>query len=297
MLENIMKTKRNIYRISTLWLLLLLMCGLLSWSAIKSTRVVRLDAIMRVTDQTLSPENRDSMTFAVVSDPHAGDSYQDYEKLIGIVHEVSASGADYVLLLGDYTATPASIDNIAQHRARVAKILGGFGGIPTIAVLGNYESWSDPNKWVSELQASGLTVLQNKVSPVLSKNGTVCFRGLGDAFTDKLRFTSFPDSCDGLLRITLTHDPAGAFSSGIQGIIFAGHTHCGQIKLPLIGSLWIPSEAPIKATCGLYEDTIRTLWVSSGVGTSILPVRFGAQANWDFVTIQPEETVYKSERQ
>lgn len=282
-----MKTKANIYRILPVWLLLLPVCGLLAWSVIKSTKVERLSAIVSVTDHTLSAENQGSVTFAVVSDLHAGDSYQDYEKLIRIVQEISASGADYVLLLGDYTASPASIENIAHHRARVTKILGGFGSIPTIAVLGNYESWSDPNKWVTELQVSGLTVLQNKVSVVSSKNETVCFRGLGDAFTDKLRFTAFPDYCEGLLRITLTHDPAGAFSNGIQGIIFAGHTHCGQIKLPLIGSPWIPSEAPIKATCGLYEDTVRTLWVSSGVGTSILPVRFGAQANWDFVTIEP----------
>jgi predicted MPP superfamily phosphohydrolase len=69
---------------------------------------------------------------------------------------------------------------------------------------------------------------------------------------------------------------------------FAAHTHCGQIRLPILGALWMPTEAPREATCGLYQDTKRLLWVTAGVGTSILPIRIGAQSEWDLLTLLEE---------
>ena len=56
-----------------------------------------------------------------------------------------------------------------------------------------------------------------------------------------------------MVKITLTHDPAGAFHKDVTGLVISGHTHCGQIRFPLIGSLWVPTEAPSKAHCGLYR--------------------------------------------
>ena len=74
----------------------------------------------------------------------------------------------------------------------------------------------------------------------------------------------------------------GVSSQG-EGRCAGRSTHCGQIRLPLIGSPWIPSDAPNDATCGVYEDNDRLLWVSSGVGTSILPIRFGTQSQWNLL--------------
>ena len=61
--------------------------------------------------------------------------------------------------------------------------------------------------------------------------------------------------------------------------------NCGQISFPFIGPLWVPTEAPEEAHCGLYQDNMRTVFTTSGVGTTILPIRYGAQSNWDLLTI------------
>ena len=70
------------------------------------------------------------------------------------------------------------------------------------------------------------------------------------------------------IKFSVTHDPAGGFQKGMDGLILAGHTHCGQISLPFVGAIWIPSTASREATCGLYEDTNRTIfifpWLLSG---------------------------------
>ena len=72
-------------------------------------------------------------------------------------------------------------------------------------------------------------------------------------------------------------------TSGMDGLFISGHTHCGQISFPFIGPLWVPTEAPKEAHCGLYQDNMRTVFTTSGVGTTIFPVRFGAQSNWDLL--------------
>ena len=47
----------------------------------------------------------------------------------------------------------------------------------------------------------------------------------------------------------------------------------------------MPSDAPAKAHCGLYSDDQRQVFVSSGIGTSVMPLRFLAQSQWDLITI------------
>lgn len=226
-----------------------------------------------------------SLRVAVISDLHISNAEAAFLRLDSLVAAVVQSAPDLVLLLGDYTQHPDEIPNIGQHRAEVAKRLSPLSVIPTLAVLGNYETWSNAGAWQRALSAQSITVLQNEVQTVVTEAGRVCVRGLGDAFTKQLRYVDFPEDCGDSVKLTITHDPAGAFYPGVSGLIIAGHTHCGQLRIPGYGPIWVPSQAPRGATCGLYKDAYRTLWVSAGVGTSILPIRLGAQAQWDLLTI------------
>jgi len=108
---------------------------------------------------------------------------------------------------------------------------------------------------------------------------------LGDYRSHRFKFVDYPAECQNLPKITLTHDPQGAFEPGVGGLIFAGHTHCGQVSFPIIGPLKVPTKAPRTAICGLYRDNKRTLFVTSGVGTSIIPIRYGAQSQWDLIDL------------
>jgi predicted MPP superfamily phosphohydrolase len=113
----------------------------------------------------------------------------------------------------------------------------------------------------------------------------VCIRGLGDYRSYRFKFVDYPAECKNLPKITITHDPQGAFEPGVEGLVFAGHTHCGQVSFPIIGPLKVPTKAPRAAICGLYKDSKRTLFVTSGVGTSIIPIRYGAQSQWDLIDL------------
>ena len=135
---------------------------------------------------------------------------------------------------------------------------------------------------------TSISVLNNQIASTKVGGQALCIRGIGDRFTNNAVDVPFPSSCEQALKITLTHDPAAAFDFDLSGLIFAGHTHCGQVSFPFLGPLWVPTTAPKEAHCGLYQDDKKSLFVSSGTGTSLLPIRFGAPAQWDLIRLEPK---------
>ena len=230
-----------------------------------------------------SVDESGSINVAFMTDLHIGESDEAYTKFEEIWSDVLAVQPDIILLGGDYTKSGYSIADPFVHRKRIASTLGESQGIPVIAVLGNHETLSSPLIWSMDLRDRGLRVLNNEVSEVKSLD--LCVRGLGDYFTSQFRYTDFPAECENKRKVTLTHDPGGAFHPEMHGLILSGHTHCGQIRLPVLGAIFMPTSAPEGARCGLYRDEKITLFVSAGVGTSMLPVRFRAQAQWDLLSL------------
>ena len=222
---------------------------------------------------------------AVLGDLHVGHGVMDLEMLGHVLDSVVAERPDIILFVGDYTADIGK-DTDRLRQSVVAMIKDVSVHAPTFAVLGNHETRTGRQAWLEAFRRAGVAALENEITATAIRDARVCVRGLGDYLTDRLRWVDWPESCSDHVKITLTHDPAGAFLRASEGMVFAGHTHCGQVRLPFVGALWVPTSAPRKATCGLYRDADRTLFVTSGVGTSILPLRFGAPSAWDIVVLK-----------
>jgi predicted MPP superfamily phosphohydrolase len=69
-------------------------------------------------------------------------------------------------------------------------------------------------------------------------------------------------------------------------LTLAGHSHCGQVNFPLVGRLLHASRGSRRWPCGPYRDGERRLYVTGGLGTSILPVRFRAPPEIAIVTLR-----------
>ena len=222
---------------------------------------------------------------AVLGDLHVGHGVTDLEVLQRVLDSVVAERPDIILFVGDYTANiREGIDHLRQSVVAMIKDVSVHA--PTYAVLGNYETWTGRQEWLEAFRRAGVVALENEIMTTVVGDARVCVRGLGDYYTGRLRWVDWPESCAENVKITLTHDPAGAFLRASEGVVFAGHTHCGQVRLPFVGALWVPTSAPNDAICGLYQDADRTLYVTSGVGTSILPLRLGAPSAWDIVELK-----------
>ena len=226
-----------------------------------------------------------SLSVAVIGDVHLPEGSKHLDAFKKLVLEIKSTQPDLVVFVGDYTSDPKTTDNMSSHRKNIINIMKLIDPLPRAVVLGNYESWSDAEKWIREFNRLGVDIMENQTSLIQTVKGNVCIRGLGDKYTNRYDYVDYPEECENIPRFTITHDPAGAFNARVKGLVIAGHTHCGQISLPYIGPLWVPSDAPSEAHCGLYEDDQRTVFVTSGVGTTILPLRFGAQSQWDELNI------------
>ncbi len=238
-----------------------------------------------VTSEKQKLRNPVSLKLAVVGDTHTPNTEDGYDELKALLKEIKTHEPDLLLFVGDYTANPKSILDMNQHRIKLARILSQYNSSPSAFILGNYETWSDYEAWIREFQLNHAIILDNDVIILKLDKDTICLRGLGDFFTKKFKYIEFPKECIDLPQITITHDPAGGFAPDFEGLLIAGHTHCGQVSFPFIGPLWIPSQVPKEAHCGLYQDKNRTIFTTSGVGTSIYPIRFGTQSNWDLLEI------------
>ena len=242
----------------------------------------RNDVSISINDPHVTPT---SLSIAVIGDTHLPEGSEPLAAFRELLLEVKAAKPDLVLLVGDYIFDPKS-EQLSAHREKIINAMKLVDPIPRAVVLGNYESWSNADNWLAEFERLGVDVMENEVTVLETAEGPVCVRGLGDKFTSRFGYVDYPDECKSIPKLTITHDPAGAFDRHIKGLVIAGHTHCGQVSLPFIGPLWVPTDAPSFAHCGLHEGGNITVFVTSGVGTSILPLRFGAQSQWDFISLR-----------
>lgn len=272
------------------WLLWLL--GIALAAAIALTGVARYNAradpVVQRTDVALPgwPAGARPVTVALLSDVHLGSMAMDGARLTRVVDRVAALRPDLVVMAGDF---------IEGHRAGSAtRIAPGLTApfarlrppLGAIAVLGNHDHWTGAAAVRRALEAAGVTVLENAVVA----RGPLAVGGVGDAFThhDRLRETSAALRRLPGARVLLTHSPdiAPALSRDMP-LLLAGHTHCGQVVLPLWGPIHVPSRYGTRYTCGIVREGPRTTVVTGGLGTSEVPLRLGAPPDIWLVRLGP----------
>lgn len=224
------------------------------------------------------------------SDVHGGSNDVDEAKIRKVVELANAQNADLIVLLGDYVSQWRERGGeLRMPMATVAENLKGLRApLGVYAVLGNHDVWYDEKKVRRELEGAGIRVLENE-TVVLEKNGQK-FRLLGLPDHLKIRdWESFAADAKASLAgtetagdlIALEHSPdVLPIVSGERSIspdlrlFLAGHTHGGQVCFPIVGCPVIPSSYGQKYAYGHLRENDVDLFVTTGVGTSILPVRF-----------------------
>jgi predicted MPP superfamily phosphohydrolase len=121
--------------------------------------------------------------------------------------------------------------------------------------------------------------------------GPLVIGGLDDAFTGRHDLPATLARMERLggpgLLLSHSPDPFPSLPPSV-GLMLSGHTHCGQIRLPLVGALSTMSEHGQRYACGRIDEEGRTLIVTAGLGTSMLPLRLGARPDMWLVEIGPE---------
>jgi len=209
------------------------------------------------------------------------------ERAQAIVAEINAAHPDVILLPGDFIADRDYRPDIAATpEDEIAKVLGGLKApLGVYAVMGNHDWWHDGAKFTTAFNRVGIQVLENEAVPL---PGTALWVvGVGDDHTghsDPVRaMTKVPR---GAQTLVLMHEPASLYAlPSARGLIVTGHTHGGQIYLPLIGAPVMPGAGPRDWAYGWVSHNDQRMYVTSGLGVSILPVRFNMRPEWVTFTL------------
>lgn len=222
-----------------------------------------------------------------ISDIHIGALHVDLPKLKQIIDRANAQNADMIILTGDYIAGHEPRDERTEEfNAVMAQGLTMMGALRApsgvYAVLGNHDNWYDGPFVAGKLRAAGITVLNNAHAMT---SGGLCIVGLADHDTDIEDPTAF-DACGGSPTIAAMHSPDSfAIMPKDTALALAGHTHGGQVNLPLLGRRVTATQLGRPYAYGRKDWKGTPVYISSGIGTSILPVRFRAPPEIAVITL------------
>jgi len=212
------------------------------------------------------------------SDLHAGSPNIDEDYIKRLVTRINSQNPDLILIGGDL-----AINNILGGQKipfeTVSKILKNLNApLGKYAVLGNHDWWNDTDEIINGLLEAGIETLENNSRLVEIENENFYLVGIGDHSTGHSDTEkSFVDITRDVPIVTFMHDPASLLDLKKKfQLAFAGHMHGGQVYIPGVGAPITPGKAPKEWAKGWIDLPIGKLFVSTGIGTSILPVRFNA---------------------
>ncbi len=228
------------------------------------------------------PAGAPDRRIAFLSDIHSSIPGDTPRRLAATVATVDALRPDIVLLGGDFIAD-VLFARTYPAAASVAPLGGLRAPMGVFAILGNHD-WPDPARVAQGLARIGIRRLDNDAV----RAGPLAVLGIGDAFS---RHADLPLTLRrwrtiGGVPIVFTHSPdiVPALPPGIR-LALAGHTHCGQVRLPLVGALTTQSRFGVRYGCGVIREGARTTIVSAGLGLSGLPLRLGLGPDLWLVTV------------
>jgi len=278
-------------------LLFLLGCAIRAfWLEPESLTVTRLNV------QTPAwPTGTAPLRVALLSDIHVDHIHMTPRRVRDIARRVTALHPDIVLLAGDYIGGDGLRKGDARLRSHRPtadnayeedglRALDAFTApLGVYAIMGNHDCYWSCGRVRDVLATTHVRLLENTSAHLTRPQGDVWIIGMEDGQTQKPDFVEAsrsvpPDAA----AITLVHNP-GLFDweSNTGMLQLSGHSHAGQVRLPLIGAPIRMSRHTEDTAKGWSISGNRILIVTRGLGESGLPVRFGAPPQVMLLTIRP----------
>ncbi len=261
----------------------------LSGTAVAGYAAVEAASFLNVTRYRLKPRNWPAgqrLSITVIADLHAGGPNMGLQRIRDIVETANALRSDIVLLLGDFVAThkfvtePVPPPVWAMELARLKAPLGIH------AILGNHDWWFQQADIRLALAGAKIPLMENDAVLLGEPGARFWLAGIGDQLAHPLGRGHFrgADDLPATMAKVISDDPVvlmvhepDIFTKVPDrvSLTLAGHTHGGQIRVPLLWPSFVPSQYGARFAYGHIVEGGRDLIVSGGLGTSVLPMRMG----------------------
>jgi predicted MPP superfamily phosphohydrolase len=244
---------------------------------------------LAVTSYRVSPpawRKGQRLTITAIADLHAGGPNMGIARVREVVDAAQALNSDLIVILGDYFATHRFVTEVVPPVAWSAELARLRAPLGVYAILGNHDWWYGISSVRRAFAAIRVPLLENDALLLGKEGERFWLAGLGDQLAHWLgpsRFRGVDDLPGTLAHVTtddpvilLAHEP-DIFTKVPDrvALTLSGHTHGGQIRLPLMPPIWTPSEFGARFAYGHIVERSRHLIVSGGLGCSKVPLRLG----------------------
>ena len=226
------------------------------------------------------------LSITVVADLHSGGPNMGIARVAQVVDAAQALNSDLIVVLGDFFATHRFVTERVPHAAWAAELARLKAPLGVHAILGNHDWWYDVEGVRKALAHVRIPLMENDAVLLGEPGRRFWLAGLGDQIAHPLGHGQFlgEDDLPGTLARISTDDPVILLAHEPDifvdvparvALTLAGHTHGGQIKLPLLPAVWAPSMYGARFAYGHIVERGRHMIVSGGLGCSFVPMRLG----------------------
>ena len=238
------------------------------------------------------PKDFDGLKIVHFSDLHYNRAI-DIKKVKSIIEEINLINPDIVVFTGDLIDKDAKLNN--NDYTELSKLLENINSkYGKYAILGNHDYQKDKEEIIKIYNNSDFKYLDNSNDIIYSKNNQKIFIGGINTVThhqddlDKAMTINNEEDAD--YKIILVHEPdiTDDIVKDYQvNLILAGHSHNGQVRLPIIGAIYTPPYAK-KYYDNYYNVDGTNLYISSGIGVSTVNYRLFNHPSINFYRINKD---------
>jgi len=226
-----------------------------------------------------------------ISDIHGGSNHVQPEKLRELVTIANHHQPDIIVLLGDYVSqTEGMRGPLRMPVAVIAENLKGFSArYGVYAIIGNHDWWHDESIISAAFEGVGIKVLDNSIFRIDVNGRPLHIWGIEDYWKRRTVPTEAFNELEVKKNIiAITHNPDSLLNTPPEiSLMFAGHSHGGQVNFPIYGRIAFVNDQRFMYGPAVVEG--KHVFITSGVGTSVLPLRFRVPPEIAVVTLYAAE--------
>ncbi|MGL4910880.1 MAG: metallophosphoesterase [Romboutsia sp.] len=265
--------KKNIFKFISIILILVIVYSAIIEPNLLVVKKFNLDLDGKIIEEKIKDKNTESFKIVHISDTQIGYFYSA-KRLKGLAKKINNLNPDIVVFTGDlidYANKKPDIDRITENLSKIDAKIGKF------TVFGNHDYMYDLPKYYTEIMKnSGFNLLVNENKRIrLSNEKYINIIGLDEKLNGKPSIEKYDKEMDiDDFNLVLMHNPdvIEEFKDSKIDLMLSGHSHGGQVSIPLKGAILTPPYGR-KYTKGFYEVNGNNLFVTSGLGSTKLPFR------------------------
>jgi hypothetical protein len=252
-----------------------------------TTSYMEYDAPQLIHDGIIRQDRSESpnLKIALFADTHFS-KYYTTENFENVIERINSENPDIVFFLGDlidnYSTYEGNVEDIENGLSRINASIGKF------AVYGNHDYGGDMQfKYPEVMETGGFTLLVNQTDLLESLN--LCILGIDDMLIGYGDPSAAKSLDPNRYNIVICHEPDvfDMMADCDIDLMFAGHTHGRQINLKIFDDFIQPvyGKKYIKGNFDFDNERGSSLFVTSGIGMTKLPLRFGTPPEINIITL------------